>query len=1361
MSPDPAGVPASNPFKGLESFDQTDALFGRDQDFTLMRERVYAGRTTLLFAASGVGKTSFLKARLLPELRDEFIICYHNQWADEIPLTAVLKAIARVTGASSAGAAQSLAEAVQGFRRASPADPLTTLQLRPTRTRPRDLLLVLDQFEEVFQYYGFREEFTAFLDQISSVINDQALCVRVVFSMRDDFLGRLSVFDNRIPDLFNNYYRLKSPTLAQAREIIRRTAATVGKEVDREGLEALVNDLSLFTRAMTKDLARERRSSRLSRVAAVLARIGNALLRVARSVFPIGGERPAKTESVRRGFVVPPYMQIVCRELWARQTAESNGQFLDRYRCSENPDTNHALVILRRFCRAQLGQLESERQRDLAAHAFQYLMTREGAKMAYQRHRLAQHMHVKSGELEPVLDRLFKNRILRRFKGVDESYWYELYHDMYAPILSDWRFEHDLKRNARRRAWTTGWVAAGLVLSLWAANVIHHRNLIRDARDAYPVRSYDALKGRVTLGLPVKWLERFADGPWAAYWDRRAIRAEALQDRDRAILLRLTALKTRPTPERQLAVDRLLGGDYARSLSLTLRAPGPVADIAFSPDERRLAAVTANGAGRMWDVITGQETGAFAVDATFLADDRVTGLDYIRTNTIITFTRDRGLAVWQPQGDAKEWQLKGCAVDVTAYAVDSGAHRLVVSSRGQVVESELSAADPFPCTTDARERIRLRSATARMAADDFVRDVGFVRDDSALLLVTGDGRVLIQRAGAGSARRQEVLKFQVAKSAPHPISISPDGKYIAAVSMRGGGTFQLFDDSGKPVGPSSTIAKPHLSDVTFSHDGRYVIVSQRFSLEYCVFDGRSGHTVKNVLPMGSLNRTLAPNLRLGAAADSAVVWVSTTDRPIASPVLREAAVSAVAFNSGGSALATAAGGAIRLWRPVPSAPLTNEFRQQPPAVGTGMDDSRSCAFLADDKAIHVQGFAGAAWQIPIAAAPQQLMAAPGCRVFAAIDRKHGLRLLRDGAPSLQLAFPGVGNPSSARLNSVAQFSPDGTRLAVWQLRNVSVELEGIALWDTRTGALVAHMRDVGSTGLRGGVTAAFTADSKSLVIVAESDRTHTAVRLLSSKDGGLLWSAQLPGVITRRIVAPRSPSDVVAIGTSAGGHLIDVSNRHVRTLPREPGQSGIDDLAFDRSGQRLAVIDQGTLTIHHLRSADRQRVVFGEPFVGAVFNPQFAHLALAVSDRGFQLFDIRAGAEPAPIGAFIFFPQASEGRADGLPSLEFTPDGTAVILADATWMHRLRSTDSGLLFEQSRLLSAPLQSNESFAVRDRAGDTVNAWLNIGDMATRLEQVDFRPNAPVPAASSRQLEDWQRKVGLRLENGQIFVGEPRR
>jgi WD40 repeat protein len=1363
MLSDRSSRSSSNPFKGLAPFGGNDQhiLFGRDQDFTLMRERVYAGRTTLLFAASGVGKTSFLKARLLPKLSNEFVICYHNAWADEEPVNALLKSVIHVSEVPSSPGARSLSAAVSGFRRASQPDPLAPLQLRPARTRPRDLLLVLDQFEEVFQYYGFRNEFTEFLQQISEVINDHALCVRVVFSMRDDFLGRLSVFDNRIPDLFNNYYRLKSPTVAQAREIIQRTVATLGEEVDSEGLIALTSDLSLFTRASTKNLGPEPQRSPLSRIAARLGRIGSAVLRVVRAVFPIGGERPPKTESVRGGFVVPPYMQIVCRELWARWTGQRGGRFLHDYRSSGNPAVNNSLGILRQFCRHQLGQLQSERERDLAAHAFQYLMTREGAKMAYQRYRLAQHMHVKSRELEPVLNTLYQNGILRRFKGVDDSYWYELYHDMYAPILSDWRFEHDLKRNARRRGWTIGWVAAAMVLSLWAASVFRHRTLIAEARDAYPVRSYDALRKRVTLGLPIPWLERFANAPWAAYWDRRAIRAEAAQDRDRAILLRLMALAARSTPERLLAVDRLTGGDYAGNLRLTLHGPGTVTSMAFSPDDAQLAAVTADGAGRIWDVATGQETGSFAVGEILSRGDEVVRLDFVRNGTIVTITRDRSVAVWQSQGESKEWEAQACADNATAYAVDAAAHRFAVSARRQVEETQLPATGRLVCSYDF-DQPEPAGAPPRSAPADEAVDLQYGRNDSELLVIRSDGHVSSVSVGATAGSRRPILNLPVATPSRQPIGISPDGQYIAAVWGERGGTFQLFNDRGMKVGPATPVRNSDLSEVTFSRDGNYVSVSQSFSGEEWLFDGHTGQPQQNILPAWSSKRTLAPNFRLAATAGDGMVWVSTADS-ILRPVFREPVVTAVAFNSTASAFATAAtGGAIRLWHPAPSEPLTEGFRLRTPGFAAGVDSSRSCAFSEDTDALHVEHFGGETWQIPTAGDTGRVIAAPGCRAFAKVDTTNRLWLWRHGRPAIQLQLPTDGGVLRRRIGFVARFSPDGSRLVAWQ-RSIAFGLKGIVLWDARTGERIVHLPEGSVGGPRSGLEAVFTADSQTLVTIASSDMdaSQTAVRLLSSKDGKLLWDAQLPGAMTSSVVVSRSPAGLVAIATSAGAHLIDVAGRRSRRVSSAETSQGIDDMNFDDSGQRLAVIDQGTLTIHDVGSGPPQPVVFGEPFVTTVFNPQYAHLAIAVSDRGCQLFDIRAGSEPAPVGPFIFFPQASAGSADQFPTLEFTHDGKAVILANGGWMHKLAVTDAGLVFEQSRLLSAPLQTSDSFAVLDPAGDTVKAWLDVGDRASRLETVDFRPNAGTPGASSGTLEEWQRKVGLRLENGQIFARETRR
>src|SRR5262249_49486648 len=59
-----ASSAAPSPYKGLERYDEADALFffGRDADAELVVANVLASRLTLLFGESGVGKSSLLHA---------------------------------------------------------------------------------------------------------------------------------------------------------------------------------------------------------------------------------------------------------------------------------------------------------------------------------------------------------------------------------------------------------------------------------------------------------------------------------------------------------------------------------------------------------------------------------------------------------------------------------------------------------------------------------------------------------------------------------------------------------------------------------------------------------------------------------------------------------------------------------------------------------------------------------------------------------------------------------------------------------------------------------------------------------------------------------------------------------------------------------------------------------------------------------------------------------------------------------------------------------------------------------------------------------------------------------------------------
>jgi hypothetical protein len=177
-----------NPFKGLDPYVPGERLFGRDADMLVLKDRIFRGKTTLLFAGSGVGKTSFLQAKVIPEIeqryRDQFAVRYHREWAGKDPLSALKARL----GAP-------VSESLPDFFRSRSGDGTKTW------------LVVLDQFEELFQYHVYLPYFDDFRNELSAAISAPDTPVRFVFSIREEYLGQLSAFDNRVPDLFANYFR--------------------------------------------------------------------------------------------------------------------------------------------------------------------------------------------------------------------------------------------------------------------------------------------------------------------------------------------------------------------------------------------------------------------------------------------------------------------------------------------------------------------------------------------------------------------------------------------------------------------------------------------------------------------------------------------------------------------------------------------------------------------------------------------------------------------------------------------------------------------------------------------------------------------------------------------------------------------------------------------------------------------------------------------------------------------------------------------------------------------------------------------------------------------------------------------------
>ena len=171
------------PYKGLASFDESslDALlfFGRRRETEIVAANLIAYRLSVLYGASGVGKSSLLRAGVANRLRAS---------AEEVVVFDVWSG-----------------------------DPASTLLAQLAELPGREPYLILDQFDEFFVYQKAGDELAR---ELAQLITDPQLSRGVLISIRDDMLSRLDAFKALVPNLLSNYLRLDHLDRRAAREAI-------------------------------------------------------------------------------------------------------------------------------------------------------------------------------------------------------------------------------------------------------------------------------------------------------------------------------------------------------------------------------------------------------------------------------------------------------------------------------------------------------------------------------------------------------------------------------------------------------------------------------------------------------------------------------------------------------------------------------------------------------------------------------------------------------------------------------------------------------------------------------------------------------------------------------------------------------------------------------------------------------------------------------------------------------------------------------------------------------------------------------------------------------------------------------------
>lgn len=244
---------AAQPYPGLRPFeaDEVDVFFGREQQIDQLLDRLDRSRLLAVVGSSGCGKSSLVRAGLIPALETGFLASAGARWrvAEMRPGNEPLRRLAGALLADSAlGPERGGVPGAVGFLLAAlRRGPLGLAEVLTDTPPPEGtrLLLLVDQFEEIFRYFehGDSDEADAFVALLLAAVARPDVPLYVVLTMRSDYLGDCALFEG-LPEALNESQFL-TPRMRreQRREAIVGPAGVFGAQVEPALVNRLLNDM--------------------------------------------------------------------------------------------------------------------------------------------------------------------------------------------------------------------------------------------------------------------------------------------------------------------------------------------------------------------------------------------------------------------------------------------------------------------------------------------------------------------------------------------------------------------------------------------------------------------------------------------------------------------------------------------------------------------------------------------------------------------------------------------------------------------------------------------------------------------------------------------------------------------------------------------------------------------------------------------------------------------------------------------------------------------------------------------------------------------------------------------------------------
>ena len=220
-----------SPYAGLSSFQEADSgrFFGRTHETAALVNRLRAQPLIAVVGASGAGKSSFVRAGVVPALKGS-----GEAWQALMvrpsmrPLEVLVDALLQL-GHSSGEAMAHLNEREELLERLRREPGFAGAAFRAhARRTGRNVLLFIDQFEELYTLVPDATERLTFTTCLASIADDATSPSRVVLSLRADFLDRVSEDRHFMAELGRGLFLLSAPQGPDLREALVQPAEMAG-----------------------------------------------------------------------------------------------------------------------------------------------------------------------------------------------------------------------------------------------------------------------------------------------------------------------------------------------------------------------------------------------------------------------------------------------------------------------------------------------------------------------------------------------------------------------------------------------------------------------------------------------------------------------------------------------------------------------------------------------------------------------------------------------------------------------------------------------------------------------------------------------------------------------------------------------------------------------------------------------------------------------------------------------------------------------------------------------------------------------------------------------------------------------------